>query len=380
MTSMDVVELTRALIRAQSPTGRESSAARTLADALVALGYDHVEIDAAGNVIGELRRGDGPTLMLNGHIDTVPAGDASLWPHPPFEAALEGGRVYGRGACDMKGAVAAMAVAGRAAADDGAIGRIVMTGVVQEEIGGLGARYLASQRSADVIVLGEPSDLRLMLGHRGRCEVQAVFPGAMAHAGRAALGRNALSRAARFVRALEELELPSVDPVGRASATPTSLVTYPRDGTNVVPGSAELAIDYRSVPGETIDSVIARLSALDPEARFSVPEERFASEDGAVEMRMPRENRPYLLDPDHPAVAVAAAALSDALGRPVQVDTWWFATDAPHLASLGAPIIGFGPGNPELAHTSGEYVEVEQLEQAVVAYRALIVALMGGWA
>lgn len=377
---MDVVALTRALVRSQSPTGRESPAAATLAGALGDLGYDRVRIDAAGNVVGELQRGEGPTLLLNGHIDTVPAGDPASWRHPPFEAVLEGGRVHGRGACDMKGAVAAMALAGRAAADDGVVGRIVMTGVVQEEIGGLGARYLAGQERADAIVLGEPSDLTLMLGHRGRCEVKAVFPGAMAHAARAELGRNALSRAARFVRALEQAELPTVPRLGRASATPTSLVTFPRDGTNVVPGSAELAIDYRTVPGETIDSVLERMRALDPDASFSVAQERFASEDGGVEMMIARENRPYLLDEAHPAVAVAERALGAALGRRVEVSTWWFATDAPHLAALGAPILGFGPGNPELAHTSGEYVEVAQLEQAVVGYRALIGALMGGWA
>lgn len=374
---MDVVSLTRALVRAESPTGRESAAARTLADALVELGYDSVRIDAAGNVVGELHRGDGPTLLLNGHIDTVPAGDPAAWPYPPFEGTLAEGRVYGRGSCDMKGAVAAMALAARAAGDDGVAGTIIMTGVVQEEVGGLGARFLAQAQRADVVVLGEPSGLRLMLGHRGRCEVRAVFPGALAHAARAELGSNALSRAARFVAALESLELPTAPRVGRASATPTSLVTYPRDGTNVVPGSAELTVDYRTVPGETIDTVLRDLQALDPEAGLSVAEETFHSEDGAVRMRMPRENRPYLLDERDPVVAVAERALGEALGRRVEVDTWWFATDAPHLAAMGAPIIGFGPGDPELAHTSGEYVEVAQLEEAVVAYRALIRALMG---
>lgn len=375
---MDVVELTRALVRAESPTGRESPAAAVLAAALETLGYDEVAIDPAGNVVGVIERGEGPTVLLNGHIDTVPAGDPERWPHPPFEAVLDDGRIFGRGACDMKGPVAAMAVGARLAADAGMLGRIVMTGVVQEEIGGLGARYLAGTQRADVVILGEPSDLRLMLGHRGRCEVRATFPGRLAHAGRASLGENALTRAARFVMALDALPLPSAPRLGSASVTPTSLVTQPRGGTNVVPGSAELAIDYRSVPTEPREALLERLRALDPGAALSVAEEVFASEDGAVTMTLPRENLPYLLAEDDPSIDVARRALTAALGRPVEVDTWWFATDAPHLASLGAPILGFGPGDPELAHTSAEHVSVAALHAGVDGYRALVSAFLGG--
>ena len=380
MTHMDgvVVDLTRELVRAESPTGRESLAAAALARALRDLGYDEVRVDRAGNVVAELWRGDGPTVLLNGHIDTVPAGDLDAWPQPPFEGVLDGGRVYGRGACDMKGAVAAMAVGARQAAEDQVLGRIVVTGVVQEEIGGLGARYLASTQNADVVIVGEPSDLRLMLGHRGRCEVRATFPGRLAHAGRAELGENALARAARFINALDGLDLPSVPRLGRASVTATSLVTWPKDGTNVVPGSADLAIDYRMVPGESRLDLLARLQELDPGALLWVPEEPFQSEDGAVMMTLPRENLPYLLAEDHPAVPTASRALSAAMGREVEVGTWWFATDAPHLAAMGAPIVGYGPGNPELAHTSNEHVPVSQLHSAVEGYRALVTAFLGG--
>jgi succinyl-diaminopimelate desuccinylase len=198
----DVVDLTRALVRAASPSGRESPAAAVLETALRELGYDRVWRDEAGNVLGELDRGDGPTVLLNGHIDVVPEGDEALWPYPPYAAVLADDRVWGRGACDMKGAVAALAVAGAAAAGDGVRGRILMTGVVQEEVGGMGARHLATRERADVVILGEPSDMRLMLGHRGRIEVWATFPGRIAHAAKAELGENALARAARFVTAL----------------------------------------------------------------------------------------------------------------------------------------------------------------------------------
>ncbi len=372
-----VVDLTRELVRSESPTGRESPAARAFAGALTELGFDEVGLDGAGNVVAELHRGEGPTVLLNGHIDTVPAGDPDAWPHPPFEGVLDGGRVYGRGACDMKGALAAMAVGARLAADQDVAGRIVVSAVVQEEVCGLGARYLAGTQRADVVILGEPSDLRLMLGHRGRTEVRAAFPGRIAHAARAELGENALARAAHFITRLHGLELPADARLGRSSATATSLVTWPKDGTNVVPGSAELVIDYRSVPGETRHDLLERLRALDPGAQLEVPEELFHSEDGLVAMTLARDNPSYLLAEDHSAVDTARRALQSALDGPVETDTWWFATDAPHLSALGAPVLGFGPGDPELAHTSREHVPVSQLHAAVAGYRALVTAFLG---
>ena len=377
MTTIDVVDLTRALVRSESPSTRESPAAAVLEQALIDLGYDRVWRDEAGNVIGEIVRGDGPTLMLNGHLDTVPAGDPDAWLHPPFAGALDGGRIWGRGACDMKGPIAAMAVAGAEAAADPIAGRILMTGVVQEEIGGLGARHLAATQHADVVVVGEPSDLALMLGHRGRIEVHASFPGRLAHAAKAELGENAVARAARFVSALEALDLPEAPLLGRSSATATQIRSYPEGGANVVPDLVTLTIDYRNVPADTRDIVVERLEAVDPGAAFEVPYEPFSSEDGRVTLELHRENGAYLLEEGDPAVATALAALRSAFGRDVPVGTWWFATDAPHLAMMGAPVIGYGPGDPELAHTQGEHIVVEQLREAVAGYRALINAFLG---
>ncbi|CAN5658734.1 M20/M25/M40 family metallo-hydrolase [soil metagenome] len=376
MTPIDVVDLTRALVRSESPSGRESPAAALLEQALLDLGYDRVWRDEAGNVLGEIVRGEGPTLMLNGHLDTVPAGDLDSWQHPPFAGVLDGGRVWGRGACDMKGPIAAMAVAGAHAAADSIAGRILMTGVVQEEVGGLGARHLAATQRADVVIVGEPSDLRLMLGHRGRVEVHATFPGRLAHAAKAELGENALSRAARFVRELEALDLPEAPLLGRSTATATQIRSFPEDGPNVVPGRATLTIDYRNVPEDTRDRIVERLRALDAGAAIDVPTEAFVSEDGRVVMDLRRENGAYLLADDDASVSTAHSAISEALGRDIGIGTWWFATDAPHLAAMGAPVLGFGPGDPELAHTQREHVRVEQLRDAAIAYRALIGAFL----
>ncbi len=372
------VELLGTLVRAESPSGRERPAVTAFTEAMHDLGYDRIEIDEAGNAIGTLARGDGPTLVFNGHLDTVPVGDLAAWPVDPLSGAVVDGWLWGRGSVDMKGALAAMAVAGRQAADDGFAGTLVVAGMVQEEVGGLGARWFGEQRNADLVVLGEPSDLGLHLGHRGRIEARVTLPGRIAHAAKAELGDNALLRAARYALALDGMVLP-VDPVlGSATATLTQLRGTPADGPNVVPGRADLTIDYRHLPGEAPAEVIARLAALDPAARVEVAEEHAVSEDGRVERRFPRINPAYLLDPAHPAVPWAVAVLADALGRPPRVGTWWFATDAPYLAAMGAPIVGFGPGDPELAHTAREAMPVESLLSAVRGYRALAGAFLRG--
>src|SRR5690606_883154 len=239
--------------------------------------------------------------MLNGHIDTVPVGDESLWPHPPLAGVIADGRLWGRGACDMKSAVACMVIAAADAAATGFAGTLIVSGVVQEEVGGLGARHLQQTLPYDLVVLGEPSKLQLKLGHRGRVEVQVTFPGEIAHAAKAELGENALSHAARFIAAMDRLELPSGGPLRGSSATPTRLVTYPVDGANVVPGSAELIVDYRNVQGDEPTDVVRRLRALsdDPRVEIRIPLENGESANGKVKASYERVAPPYLLAADH---------------------------------------------------------------------------------
>lgn len=373
-----VVELTRALVRAPSPSGRERPAVDAFVAALHDLGFSRVEVDEAGNAVATLAAGEGPTLVLNGHLDTVPTGDREAWPVDPLAADVVDGAVWGRGSVDMKGALAAMAVAARAVARDGFQGTLVVAGMVQEEVGGLGARWFGERHRPDLVLLGEPSDLGLRLGHRGRIEARVSLPGRIAHAAKAELGDNAVLRAARYALAVERLALPADALLGGSTATVTQVRSFPLDGANVVPGRAELTVDYRNVPTDDAVAVLARLQALDPGARVDLPDEVARSEDGRVERRYPRVNPAYLLAPDHPAVVWARGVLDAALGRPVDVGTWWFATDAPHLARRGAPVLGLGPGDPELAHTTREAMPIASLHAAVHAYRALASAFLRG--
>lgn len=364
------VELLQNLVRAASPSGRERPAVEVLNRAMSDLGFDEVGIDEAGNSVGVLRRGDGPILHFNGHIDTVPTGDRERWPVDPLGGEIVDDHLWGRGSVDMKGALAAMAIGARQALEGGFSGTLVLSGMVQEEVGGLGARWFGERQRADLVVLGEPSDLQIKLGHRGRVEMRVSLPGRIAHAAKAELGESAILRAARFALALERLELPDDAFLGRSSATVTQIRSYPENGANVVPGRAELTVDYRNVASDPPEAIVARLQQLDPEATIHIDEEEASSEGGALRRRYPRINPAYLQDRHHPAVERLRAVLrdeglSDALG------SWWFATDAPHLAAMQAPILGFGPGNPEVAHTTHEAMPIASLLQAVAVYRRI---------
>lgn len=370
------LKLAQRLIAAESPSGSERPATEVLLSAFHELGYDQAYLDDAGNAIGVLRRGDGPTVMFNGHLDIVPAGDPQLWPYPAFSGAIADGHLWGRGSCDMKSSVACMTVAARDAAEAGFQGTLIVSGVVQEEVGGLGARHLAEHLRADVIILGEPSDLELKLGHRGRVEMQVHLPGRIAHAAKASLGENALYNAARFLQLLEKCRLPSGGPLGASTATPTGITTSP-GGANVVPGGAEIIVDYRNIAEDDPEAAVARLEALDPLAKVTVGEEDAVSENGKIRYRFPRIAGAYLVDETAPELGVARAAVRDALercGRPYREGVWWFATDAPYLAVDGTPVIGFGPGEPERAHTTQEAVPIDHLAIARSVYRQLALA------
>jgi acetylornithine deacetylase/succinyl-diaminopimelate desuccinylase-like protein len=317
--------------------------------------------------------------MLNGHLDTVPLGDEALWPHPPLAGAIAQARLWGRGACDMKSALACMAFAAKDAVDAGVRGTLLVTAVVQEEVGGLGARYLGETMKADVAILGEPSKLKLMLGHRGRVEILASLPGKIAHAARAELGDNALYRAADLLQELRGLELPRGGPLGGSTLTPTRLKSYPEGGSNVVPGRAELTIDYRNIPSDSPQEIMARLGALAPEASLSVPDEHAQSENGKVRYSFSRVVTSYLAPGESAPVATARRVLKEVLdgeGLAFEEDCWWFGTDAPHLAATGAVVIGFGPGEEELAHTTRESVPLAHLPIARRAYAALVRAYL----
>jgi len=374
----DLVAFAQRLVQTQSMSGQEGQVAALICSEMERLAYDEVRVDEAGNVVGRIAGGDGPALMFNGHMDHVDAGDHHLWPHPPFGAEIHGGELWGRGSADMKGALAAMVYAASLSRQAGAPlpGDLYTSAVVQEEVGGLGARHLAENLPAQHVIVGEASNNQLRRGHRGRVELKAHFEGRSAHASMPDLAINPHYSLAHFLAGLRSLHMPADSAYGASTVAPTRLESEPQSA-NVTPAALHLTLDWRNVPGEGLDEILSRLEALltrtleaGCRGRIEVSTRELLSYTG-LRGTYPDVFASFTTPAAHPWLMQSQAALVHALSRGVEIGTWRFATDGGHFAAAGATVLGFGPGDDALVHTVEERLPIDQLVDSVVGYLAL---------
>lgn len=373
-----LVAFAQKLVQTPSPSGQEGDLAALIQAEMARLEYDQVHVDEVGNVIGRVTGGSGASLMLNGHMDHVDTGDPAHWQHPPFSGEVQAGELWGRGAADMKGALAAMVHAGGLLKKLGAPppGDLYVTAVVQEEVGGLGARYLARNLPVARAIVGEASANQLRRGHRGRVELVAHFEGRSVHASMPDLGANPHASMAHFVMRLGALHMAADPAYGASTVAPTRVVSEPVSA-NVTPAALHLVLDWRNIPGEGPDEIVAKLEAtlarsLEPgcQGRIEVATKELVTYTG-FQMAYPNTFPSFTTTADHAWLAGAQEALSAALGREVEVGTWRFATDGGHFAAAGATVIGFGPGDDRVVHTVEERLPLDQLVESVAGYLAL---------
>ena len=259
----ELVAFAQKLLQTPSKSGEEGNVAALIRDEMGRLGFDESWIDEAGNAVGRLDGGRGAPLMFNGHMDHVDAGDPGQWAHPPFGGEIHDGNLWGRGAADMKGALAAMVYAVGLVKKLGKAppGPLYVSAVVQEEVGGLGARHIAATLPLMRVVVGEASGNQLRRGHRGRVEMLARFEGRSVHASMPDLGVNPHFSVARFLQGLRELPMLSAPDYGASSVAPTLVSSEPR-GTNITPSTIRLALDWRNVPGEDLPAILGKLEEL----------------------------------------------------------------------------------------------------------------------
>lgn len=376
---MDLVELASALIsfRTEVPPGNEEACARYIGDVLSDLHLEGSEVrleefgPGRANLVAKLGPRE-PGLLLGGHIDVVPVGDESAWSSPPFQATAKAGRLYGRGAADMKTGLAAILMAVGAAAKRGRLRRgitVVATG--GEEVGFDGLKSLIrtgvlTKGSAKFGVLGEPTGLRPVRGHKGGATFRVTFFGRSGHASRPELGINAVEKCAEFVDALAVWTRQMArfkDPdLGCTIATPTVV----RGGTksNVIPGTCELTVDTRWIPGhgtafvaKGLKSVVAGLKKKDKEF------------DARVELLY--DTYSLKLPSTHPLVRLAESLSGKSS------ETAPYGTEAALYTKSGIPSLVFGPGGIKQAHIVDEFVELSEARRAVSIYSKMIESVCG---
>ena len=322
------------------------------------------------NVIARLAgTAPGPCLMLNAHIDTVPGYGMP----DAYTPRWRDGRLWGRGAADMKGALACMAGALRALRRSGRplAGEVVLAGVVGEESGSHGTLHLVEAGGrADFAIVGEPTRLRIARAHKGGMWAEVKFEGRAAHGSVPEQGVNAIQHAARFVTAVETRLRPQLD--GRTHpllgrATVNTGVIRGGDRPPTVPSWCSVQLDRRWLPGEDHAGVLEELRDLLRELEADLPELRWTVE----EMPGTATFVHWWLDTpeDVAGMPELRAAVEHVQGQAAELTGVQFWTDAALLAHQGAtPAVVCGPGDIAQAHGDEEWVEREQLELATRVY------------
>ncbi|HEX4797803.1 MAG TPA: M20 family metallopeptidase [Burkholderiales bacterium] len=364
----DAIALTRSLLRFDTvnPPGRERDCARLVGEMLREWGFEvayHEYEDARTSVIARSGGVDSkPPLCLTGHLDVVPLGSRK-WTRDPFSGEADGDRLYGRGSSDMKAGLAAMLLAARSVAKklSGTPG-VVLVLTAAEEGGCIGSQHLAQTQllgRAGAIIVGEPTSNYPYVGHKGSLKFYARFRGVSAHASMPDLGVNAIYKAARAVAKLEAFDFgrPAHPVMGRPTMNVGTFTGG--EGVNMVPDSASVGVDIRTVPGMDHAALCAKLRALlGDEAEIEV-----FSDMNAV-----------WTEPGQDWVRRVFEITGRTLGVKPEPRAQTYNTDAGNLLKVykGAPTVVLGPGEPQQAHQTDEWCSMERIRQSVAIYEDLI--------
>jgi len=322
-------------------------------------------------------------LLISGHMDVVPT-DGQDWSSDPFRLTERGGRLYGRGSCDMKGFIAATLAALQGLRLSSLRAPLVLAWTHDEEVGCLGSRALVDaldqtgERLPELALIGEPTDFRICRAHPGHTTLSIRCIGRAAHSSRPQLGTSAIEMAADVLRALRDLQArlavttPATDPLlldALPAPYPVLNCGHIEGGSavNIVPDSCRLRVGVRQLPGQTG----AELVAVIAEAADAVAQ-RWSDRGGRILTTLDQE-APALLTP-------AGTALEDLLrphARDAEPTAVPFATDGGNLQRAGTRSLVFGPGSIDVAHRPDEFIPAEQLIGCVGIVRRLVVDRCG---
>ena len=372
-------ELLKKLIQAKTTTENgELAAAEVIADEFGRAGINS-RIDnwdqIRANIITRIESaGQRAGLLFACHLDVVGPGEA-VWNNPAFSAVETDGKIYGRGAVDMKGGTAAAVTAIRqiVESDVKLKGDIVFAAVAGEETDSAGAsrfvddknlmKELTPQGLAGVII-PEPTDFEVITAHRGMLWLQISTKGKAAHSSTPQLGVNAIDSMRRVLNELESYEIKAGphELLGICSMSVNTITGG--KAMNVVPDKCSLGIDFRTLPQQNHNEIVFDLQKIFE--RLKTGDENFDAEISIL-----RQVQPLETDVNSEFVKIFGSAVGISETKAIG-----YTTDGPHFASLGAPIVIFGPGKPQLCHKPDEYIDISDLEKCVEYYNNIILKFL----
>jgi len=370
------------MIGVRSYSTEEADAAAVLQEELDRQGFD-VTVDELGNIIGTLRLGEGPVVLLDAHLDTVGVLDPTEWSRKP-DGEVADGRIFGRGAVDIKGPMAAC-VHGVAALRDLASGTVVISGSVAEElVEGPALVRVLERVNPDFVVICEPSSGKLARGQRGRAEVLVEVAGRSCHSAYPESGINAAEVMVDVIAGLRLLTPPAQPTLGDGILVLTDVMSHPYPGLSVLPERCVATFDRRTLVGETEADVLGPVRAIVDEVTqqwgttgsVSIAEDDYVTYTG-VHVQAPNFAPAWLAPEDAPIVGAAVSGLIGA-GLDATVTHYKFCTNGSASAGrLGIPTIGYGPGHEDEAHTVNESISLVELRDGAQGYAAIVASLLG---
>lgn len=338
------------------------------------------------NVIALHKMDEGPTLMFEGHTDVVTEGNPQAWTYPPFSATLRNGKIYGRGANDMKAGLVCALIATKAIAHSGVKlkGSILIGAVCDEEGEMIGIKHFVEQGWADQVaaaIICEPEENHLCISQKGVMWLRATIHGVMAHGAMPLTGCNSAYPMARFLTMVQHLESRTIaehgrhEFLGQPSITPTILQSPPIDHgepqNNVMPGATTVTLDCRLIPGQdaeqlraVVDGLLQTVVATDPRLHYDLE---------VLEVRHPTATAAH-----HPVVTTLASAFRDLTSNEPIYGGVPGSTDGTILnARKGIPIVTCGPGDIYIPHHIDEWVSVEEIKLAARMYVVAAMRFLG---
>jgi putative selenium metabolism hydrolase len=372
-----MVEFAQALIQRPSLSGEEAGVAQRVVEEMQALGFDRVMVDENGSVIGIIEgAAPGKTLLLDAHMDTVGVPEGVAWQHAPFGAEIVAQTIVGRGAADMKGALAAMVYAAAGADRSRLRGRIAVSATTLEEVlEGVTLETVMQAVQPDFVVIGEATGLNLNRGGRGRAEVHLTTIGRPAHSSSPQLGRNAVLDMMQVIAAVETLALPSDPLMGPAILALTDIISDPYPGYSVIPSLCKVTYDRRLLPGELPEDVLdairtlPMLQGIQLEAAIAVGAHVAYT---GKSLHSPKFFPAWVFSESDWYVQRSLAGLKQ-VGLQPQVSAYHFCTNGAYSAGIaGVPTVGFGPATEGDAHVVDERLRLDDLFAAARGYHGMI--------
>ena len=376
----ELIEFCQQLVRRKSvnPPGDELPIAEYVASTLDGFGLE-VELVRHGpnraSVLARLKgRGTKPGLLYNGHLDTVPVG-AQEWIHDPFSAKTAEGKIWGRGAVDMKGGLAALMAAAKALA--GArlplSGDFIMAATAGEETDSQGAMAIAARsdlRPLQAVIIAEPTNNGVYVAEKGALWLELTTHGKTAHGATPELGRNAVMMMWKLIGELEKLEIPHEEHPMLGSFTRSINTIAGGMKTNVVPDNCVVTVDMRTVPGQDHLAILRRIEDLIEDLGRRIP-------DFKASAKITNDRIPVQTSPEESVVKGVVEIVAEVTGeRPVPGGISYYTDGAAFVPALNIPMIICGPGDPKLAHQPNEHVEVSSLVQSARIFTLAAVKLL----